>query len=414
MSPASIDRQEVYPWVICAAGVLLIFCSIGLCANVMPVYYPFLAEEKGFNNAELSAITTLRCAGAFVSMGLLPRLIRRLKLRPLPLLTCLIFGASLLLMSEARGLFVLYLAAVGTGLAYGLGSMVLVSPLVRNWFSRREGLVLSICASGSGLANMVASPLITYAVEQFGLKTAFRLEAATAVLLGLVMFALVRDEPASLGLAPYGSGRRRSAAPPSVPASQVRMSSRHQRLMTAAVLATGPANIGAFSFFTMQAAGSGYSPMTVAAALSMFGLVLTVAKLIYGWCNDRFGVYRCNYLFLGLLIAGNLLLALLPLFRPGFPIFLSLSLAALGYPPMMIGLSLWARDLCEPAAYTKAVALYQQLSMAGGMAGTLAGGFSADATGNYTLAYICCALLLLFALAAVQYLYRRYGRDRRA
>ena len=81
---------------------------------------------------------------------------------------------------------------------------------------------------------------------------------------------------------------------------------------------------------------------------------------------------------------------------------------------MMIGLSLWARDLCEPAAYTKAVALYQQLSMAGGMAGTLAGGFSADATGNYTLAYICCALLLLFALAVVQYLYRRYGRDRRA
>ena len=408
------SRQAVYPWVICAAGVILIFCSIGLCGNIMPIYYPFLAAEKGFNNAELSAITTFRCAGAFVSMGLLPRLIKRLSLRPLPLLTCLTIGASLLLMSEARNLFTLYVAAVGTGLAYGLGSMVLVSPLVRNWFNRREGLVLSICACGSGLANLVASPLVTYAVERFGLKTAFRLEAAAAVLLGLVMFALVRDEPGSLGLVPFGGKRRQSAAPASAPSSQVRMSRAHQRLMLAAVLATGPANIGAFSCFTMQSSGSGYSPMTVAAALSVFGLELTVAKLLYGWCNDRFGVYRCNFGFLSLLISGNLLLGLLPLFKPGFLIFLSMGLTALGYPPMMIGFSLWARDLGDPAGYTKKVARYQQLSMAGGMAGTMAGGVSADATGDYTLAYICCALLLLFTLITVQYLYRRYGQDRRS
>ena len=414
MGRSSLNRQSVYPWVICAAGTLLIFCSIGLCGNIMPVYYPFLAAEKGFNNAELSAITTFRCAGAFVSMGLLPRLIRCIRLRPLPLLTCLIIGASLLLMAEAESLFTLYVAATGTGLAYGLGSMVLVSPLVRNWFSRREGLVLSICACGSGLANVVASPLVTYAVEQFGLKTAFRLEAAAAVLLGLVMFVIVRDKPGDLGLLPYGGERRQEAGPAASAAAPVRMSRRHQGLLGAAVLATGPANIGAFSFFTMQSSGAGYSPMTIAAALSVFGLELTVAKLLYGWCNDRFGVYRCNFGFFGLIICGNLLLALLPLFRPGFLIFLALGLTALGYPPLMIGLSLWARDLCPAASYTKKVALYQQLSMAGGMAGTLAGGFSADLCGNYTPAYICCALLLLFALISIQYLYRRYGRDRRA
>ena len=48
MGRSSLNRQSVYPWVICAAGTLLIFCSIGLCGNIMPVYYPFLAAEKGF------------------------------------------------------------------------------------------------------------------------------------------------------------------------------------------------------------------------------------------------------------------------------------------------------------------------------------------------------------------------------
>ena len=94
-------------------------------------------------------------------------------------------------------------------------------------------------------------------------------------------------------------------------------------------------------------------------------------------------------------------------------IFISLALTALGYPPMMIGISLWARDLCPPEDYTKKVALYQQLSMVGGMVGTLLGGFSADLTGNYTLAYIGCAALLLFTLLSVQYLYRYYGRSRK-
>ena len=413
MSPASIDRQAVYPWVICVAGTLLIFCSIGMCGNTMPVHFPFLAREKGFNNAELAAITTIRCGAAFISMGLLPRLIRRFSLRTLVLATCILIALSLLLMSTAQSLFTLYVAATGTGLAYGLGSMVLVSALVRNWFSRREGLALSICAGGSGLANLVASPLITWAAERISLTAAFRLEALSTILIGLLLYALVRDEPAQLSLRPYGGAvREKTEQAPSLPA--VQMSPRHRRLMIAAMLATGPTNIAACSFFTMQYTACGYSPMVIAAGLSMFGLVLTGAKLIYGWCNDRFGVYACNLVFLSISILGSLTVALAPLFSPGPLIFLGLGLTALGYPPMMIGLSLWARDLCEPAAYTKAVALYQQLSMAGGMVGTMAGGFSADATGNYTLAYICCALLLLFTLLAVQYLYRRYGRDRRS
>ena len=420
MGTLSTHRQAVYPWIICASCTLLIFFSIGMCGNTMSVHFPFMAQEKGFNNAQLSAITTIRCAGAFVSMGLLPRLTRRFPLRSLILATCLLIAASFVLMSGADRLLTLYIAAAGTGLAYGLGSMVLVSVLVRNWFTSREGLALSICACGSGLASMAASPLITVAIERSGLASAFRLEAAAAVLAGLLMFLLVRDHPARLGLRPYGDGKRTQpdktqADKPQAdrPASTVRMSRRHQQLMIAAMLATGPLNIASFSFYTLQFAGCGYSPMTIAAGLSMLGLLLTVSKLIYGWCNDRFGVYACNWLFLSISLLGNLLVALAPLFPPGAMIFVSLALTAIGYPPMMIGMSLWARDLCPPEDYTKKVALYQQLSMAGGMVGTLLGGFSADLTGNYTLAYIGCAALLLFTLLSVQYLYRYYGRSRK-
>ncbi|MBR2784046.1 MAG: MFS transporter [Firmicutes bacterium] len=408
--------QTVYPWLICGSCLLMIFCSVGICGNTMPIHFPFLARERGFSNTGLSAFTTIRCGFAFVTMGLLPRIMKLLRLRLIPLLSCLIVAASMLLMAVAQSLLQLYLAAAGIGLAYGLGSMVLASVLMRNWFRAREGFALSLCACGSGLANLVASPLITYAIEHFGLAAALRLEAAAVTVFGVIMAAVIRDEPARLGLQPYGCGREQpeqaAAAAQSLP--PVRMSPRHCRLLILAALFTGPDNITTCNFFTLQYSSCGYSPMVIAAGLSMFGLLLTLSKLIYGWCNDRFGVYVSNRLFLGLSILGNLWVALAPLFSFKLSIFIGLGLCALGYPPMMIGFSLWARDLQPPESYTGTVALYQQLSMGGGMAVTLLGGWLADLTGSYTPAYLSCMLLLILALAFVQYLYRYYGRDRAA
>ena len=193
-------RQAFYPWLICFCSLLLVFCTNGLCGNNMPVYFPFLAEERGFTNAQLSLITTIRCGVAFITMGLLPRVLRHISLRALSLVTCLLLTVSLLVMSCAGSLPVLYLAAAGIGVTYGLGSMVLVSVLVRNWFRRREALALGIAACGSGLANLIAAPAITYAVEHAGLAQAMRLEALVVVPLGLLLFAVIRDRPAQLGL----------------------------------------------------------------------------------------------------------------------------------------------------------------------------------------------------------------------
>ena len=407
-------RQAIYPWLICFCGVLLIFCTNGLCGNNMPVYFPFLAEERDFTNVQISLITTLRCGFGFITMGLLPRLLRRVSLRLLALGACLCLILTLMIMSVANTLVLLYIAAAGLGVAYGMGSMVLVSVLVRNWFCQREGFALGLCATGSGLANMIAAPSITYAVEHLGLASAMRLEAAAVAPLGLLLFAVIRDRPSRMGLEPYGSQTviaEKKNDPAPRPA--VRMSPLHKKLMAVAMLCTGAINIATPSYYTLHFTNCGYSPMTVAASLSMFGLALTLAKLLYGWCNDRFGVYRCNWVFLGLNIFANILVALAGLLPVGPTIFIAFGLSALSYPPMMIGFSLWARDLWPPEEYTEKVALYQQLTTVGGMLTSPLGGISADLTGGYACAYLGGVLLLAFTLFILQYMYRYYGRDKR-
>ena len=106
-------------------------------------------------------------------------------------------------------------------------------------------------------------------------------------------------------------------------------------------------------------------------------------------------------------------MAFVGLLPVGPAIFIAFGLSALSYPPMMIGFSLWARDLWPPEEYTRKVAFYQQLTTVGGMVTSPLGGLSADLTGGYTCAYLGGVLLLGFTLFVLQYLYRYYGRDRR-
>ena len=417
-----------YAWLVCGACVLLLFCTVGLGANTLTVYFPFLMQENGFSNTQISAITTIRCFVAFFGMGLAPSLGRRLGVRRLCGLACLIQALSFLVLALAHTPLLLYAAALGLGLAYGFGSMILVSILVRNWFSRREGFALGLGACGSGLANIICSPLITAAVESWGVAVAARLEAGLILLLGLVIFLVVRDDPAQVGRLPSGAEPGQTAEPAAVQGShgvthdavhprpqrrrggQGWMERRHRGLMLAAMLLLGPCNVTVLSFFTMHYTQNGYSGMSVALGLSLYGLILTLAKLVYGWCNDHFGVYRCNYIFLGLMAASDVLIACAGLLPSGASMFIAMGLNAAGNPPSMIAPSLWARDLWPQWQYSKIVARYQQMGMIGAMLGSLLGGMAADAWGGYGPTYIAATLFTLFILGAVQFLYRRYAR----
>ena len=57
-----------YAWAVCAACVLLMFCNIGLCSNLITVYLPFI-EETGISGGLGSAIITVRCLFAFITSG---------------------------------------------------------------------------------------------------------------------------------------------------------------------------------------------------------------------------------------------------------------------------------------------------------------------------------------------------------
>ena len=61
-------RKEHYAWIICFAGALLIFISMGVVSNGFSIFLPYIREEFGLTNAQTSTLVTVRLIMNFVSL----------------------------------------------------------------------------------------------------------------------------------------------------------------------------------------------------------------------------------------------------------------------------------------------------------------------------------------------------------
>jgi len=132
------------------------------------------------------------------------RYYRRLGYRTGCALAAMLACVSFLLFAAAKSLAAYYFAGAVAGVSYALGSMVPASILMRRWFRAHSGLAIGICSAGTGLATVVFSPLFTAIAESGGVDRAFLWTAAFCAAAAVLVFFLIRSDPAALGLEPWG------------------------------------------------------------------------------------------------------------------------------------------------------------------------------------------------------------------
>ena len=177
----------------------------------------------------------------------------------------------------------LCVASVFTGLGYGLGGMICSTMLIGRWFETNVATVAGIAAVGSGVAAVVLPPIVVAVVNATSLSAAFALEAALALLLGLLVFALLRNFPEDMGLKPYvskkaekGTGKpKRARVNRNVPHSFLPV------LMVAMVF-VGCASVGGNGYLGVLFTSEGFSTEAAAALIAVSGACLMVSKLFNG------------------------------------------------------------------------------------------------------------------------------------
>lgn len=319
-------------------------------------------------------------------------------------LSCFCFGLA--------DSFPLYCAAGAlTGLAYGYGGMVPLSLAVGHWFRDRRGLALGLAAAGSGVSTIFVPTLITGIIQAHGMRAAFLLEGLAVLVLGLLVFLLVRDVPGDLGLEPYHLGGPETPAPPPRPAPAGMTPALRLSLLLAVFLIGGPGGPG-FSHLTVLYTTAGYDSASAALLISYLGLVICVSKILCGQIYDRFGSRAGNW-YVHLVFLAGLLLCCLAHLGGMLPAFAAMTLFGLGLPISAVTFAVWSADLFGDAQYEGAV---RSLTVSYALGMLLFGpipGLLADRFHSYVPAYALFALCLAVSLVIIQRAYRKLDAGHR-
>src|SRR6185503_14727409 len=92
------------------------------------------------------------------------------------------------------------LSGIGTGVA----ASVLGATIANRWFVARRGLVLGIFGAATSAGQLVFVPLLAWLETAIGWRSSVMVLAGAAALLLAPVVLLMRDDPADMGLRPFG------------------------------------------------------------------------------------------------------------------------------------------------------------------------------------------------------------------
>lgn len=406
-----MNRKKIhYAWVICACCTALMFCTSGLSVSAFTVYPPYIMEHNGFSNVEVSMLPTLRNLFSVLAKMIVAGFYARIGLRRGITLAGILSVCGFALYAFGSGNVVMYYAAAAlTGLSNGLGAMIPVSILINKWFRSRRTLALSICASGTALATFACPTLATWAIEKWGLPVAFGGEAVVILLCIVVISLLIRNTPEEKGTGIYDTGEDTSVR--KAAAYGTALSPFFYGLMLLACFLVGGITLAIPSYNTLYYREVGFDSGSIAMVLTFSGVTLLLGKWIYGFCNDRLGSYRSNFLFTGAIIVGAALGCMLTRERLAL-LMVSNALLTIGFALATVGISVWASNLSDETTYVKTLRNFQLSYTIGGLAFSSLPGILADLTGSYYPSRVLSVCMACLIMLCVQSSYRSIRKAR--
>lgn len=407
-----------YERLICLCCFLIFFVNVGIPSTSFNVFQPYLAAQPAVGNTGGSVVLAARTLVSLICLFFVDKYVNALGARRGASLATLLTSIGFFLYSIASTMTGYIAGAVFAGAGYGLGGMVVVTLVTRRWFATSVGTAVGIATMGSGISSLVLSPIVVRIIENTSLNWGFRFEAILALMFGLVIFALLRNDPADLRLAPYSNNRAGDAKRSKAGKAARAKTSEHIALSeplpkkALIILIVGTAMLGAVAidagnYFSILLTSEGIDTMHAASLVALLGLFLTVGKLISGFIIDRIGTLRGSLILYALMFSG-LVCACLSSINILFAL-ISVVLYGLGVTLGSVGISLWSMELSTKEHLASTVKNMQVSYALGGFLFSMVPGPLMDLCGSYVVSYVILAAFSALSAIIVVSIYRKYA-----
>ena len=390
------DRKKLhYAWIILLGAILIQSGGAGLLSNSASLFYGPIKTDLGITNAQMSLYTSIRTVFMAVGMAFVSTLLRRLGGRRTMILHSLLLGLSFAAMYLFHDIRLWYLIAPVSGFGLGGVTIVGITLFIANWFREKRGLALGVALSASGIVPVLANPLISRIIGQYGWRNGVLVTAAAGLLLTLSGSMLMVYKPEEKGMKAYGEAEEESAGPVSADKT-----SSVIVLLIAFFLACIPngmvALVNQFSMMTEQLG----QPLALAARISSLAMLgNTLGKIILGTLSDRIGSWKTM-----ILAFGATMFACLG-FSTADPFIMSISSPFLG---MCFSVTAMAGALIVgeiyAGSYSRKLSQVNTVGVFVSSAASLLIGWASDYFGSYPVVYLAFVLIDLFCILGIVYI----------
>ncbi|MER7763007.1 MFS transporter [Streptomyces sp. NPDC097619] len=252
-------------------------------------------------------------------------------------LTVIAVGSVLTVTMTAAWQLVLFWGVL-VGLGSGSMALAFAATVTNRWFTARRGLVTGVLTAAGASGQLVFLPLLSWLVSEHGWRPAAVTVALSALAVVPLVWLLMRDHPADVGLAPYGSEEfvPKPAPVPGAARRALGVLGRAARTGPFWLLAGTFAICGASTnglvktHFVPAAHDHGMAVTAAAGLLAVIGVFDLVGTVFSGWLTDRFDSRR--------------LLAVYYALRGISLLFLPMLLAPTVHPPMLFFIVFYGLD----------------------------------------------------------------------
>jgi len=289
-------RRVHYGWIVVAVAFLSGLSATGVRSSPVVFLVP-LQNEFGWSRGSLAGVIAINLALFGLAAPISGRLIDRFGPRIVMLgsLVMLAMGiAGTVVVRELWQLSLLWGPMIGLGA--GGGASVVAAAVSSRWFVAKRGMVLGFLGTASSTGQMIFIPLLGFVVAGFGWRTASLVMAGLVVAVWLAVFSWMRNDPADVGLTPYGSDSPAAKAQhqdgPSLGVAQALRTPEFWLLAGSFFVCGGTANGLVGTHFIPHSIDHGIPPETAAATYGIMGMMNFVGTMFSGWLTDRFDSRR--------------------------------------------------------------------------------------------------------------------------